>query len=78
MNNLLLTLTLRLDKISLAFREKYHFSGYFSVSDTDSCFELLTLLCQKLIFSKFLFIAPIILSAILCVCNRDLHLYHNH
>ena len=63
MNNLLLTLTLRLDKISLAFIYRLLFSGDFSLLDTDLCFELLTLLCQELLFSKFLFMAPIKLFA---------------
>ena len=39
------------------------FSGYFSLVDTDPFFEVLTLLCQKLLFSKFLFMAPIKLFA---------------
>ena len=66
MINLLLTLTLRLDKMLLAFKDCF-FSGDFSLVDTDSCFELLTLLCQKLFFSKFLFMAPIKLFASLYV-----------
>ena len=65
MINLLLTLTLRLDKI-LAFKGCF-FSEDFSLVDTDSCFELLRLLCQKLLFSKFLFMAPIKLFASLHV-----------
>ena len=66
MINLLLTLTLRLDKISLAFIDCF-FSGDFSLSDTDPCFELLTLHYQKLPFSRFLFMAPIKLFASLHV-----------
>ena len=42
MINLFLTLTLRLDKISLEFTDCF-FSGNFSLADTDPCFELLTL-----------------------------------
>ena len=62
MINLLLTLTLRLDKISMAFIYCF-FSGDFLLADTDQCFELLTLHCQKLLFSKFLFVVPIKLFA---------------
>ena len=62
MINLFLTLTLRLDKISLEFTDSF-FSGNFSLADTDPCFELLTLQYQKLLFPKLLFIAPIKLFA---------------
>ena len=66
MINLLLTLILRLDKISLAFKYCF-FSRDFSLVDTDSCFELLTLLCQKLLFMSH------------SNSNvRDLYIYHSH
>ena len=66
MINLLVSLALRLHKISLAFIDCF-FSGDFSLADTDPCFVLLTLHCQKLLFSKFLFMAPIKLLASLLV-----------
>ena len=66
MINLLLTRTLRLNKISLAFIDCF-LSPDFPLADTDPYFELLTLHCQKLLFSKFPFMAPIKLFASLHV-----------
>ena len=58
MINLLLTRTLKLNEISLAFIDCFFF-GDFPLADTDPCFELLTLHFQKLVFSKFLSMATI-------------------